>query len=662
MYSRPPVTPDDDAAALAALDKADGYLADRLDLAAIAQKASQAQARGQLAFFKNDFDECLKWYAESDRLCQISGDCAAFAFQLTQQALPLHELARRSDEPVRWEQAAMRLMWARELFGSMNLRPRELDTYRLHASLLFEQARAMPHLVADLHAQAETSLEAGAAIIDEFVVGHRDEDVRKRQANQEGLARQHMGFLRMGMDHYLCESRRADAALLWLERMKSRSLLDAMTAMNEPPQLPAEADPVLRARLLETETALGSLKGNDPLSRKRRNKVEKQLKEILDELAMKPETAGYASLRRGHAVSWPEWRKQLAHQSQRPEARGRTVVSIHFVWPTSPNSPIRLIVCRPEWDMPRSKETNITRARIESFLEEVRLGGLRMAIGKDGGRNWRRGFSGLLDPLAEWTKMESDIICLIPHEELHGLPLHALDVEGYPLITRNAVFRAPSAAILRLNWERRQRSDSRMGTGAAVFACPGPEGEPGYLPGAKKEAAFVAQLLGTETLSGDRGTRDAFFAAIANARIIHFAGHGIEAQDGMNRGLKLAGDERVLAFDFYSRRLVADIVTLSGCATGKSQWTKGDEAVGLIPGILNAGVHSVLATQWEVSDEAALQLMRSFYQSICATNPQPNADAFRDAVDELRHKVAAGHLHHFGPADWSAFMLTGDWA
>ena len=110
------------------------------------------------------------------------------------------------------------------------------------------------------------------------------------------------------------------------------------------------------------------------------------------------------------------------------------------------------------------------------------------------------------------------------------------------------------------------------------------------------------------------------------------------------------GDAYLNLYDLYQLKLNAELVTLSGCATGMNVITSGDELLGLIRGLLYAGAHSLLLTLWDVHDQSTADFMASFYRRLQATGSK--ASALQGAMIELRDRYP--HPYH-----WAPFVLLG---
>nr|MBA3414229.1 CHAT domain-containing protein [Chloroflexia bacterium] len=239
-------------------------------------------------------------------------------------------------------------------------------------------------------------------------------------------------------------------------------------------------------------------------------------------------------------------------------------------------------------------------------------------------------------------------LVLVPHGPLHALPLHALwDGEHARYLIETAEVRyAQSASVLghlhRATGERRRRAAGP----ALVVGVPD-----AAAPRIGEEAVRVAAALETGLLLlGNEATCEAVTAAARAAPVIHLACHGVFAPERpLGSGLKLA-DRWLNVRDVYGLRLRADLVTLSGCETGRATVGDGDELVGLVRGFLAAGAASLLLSLWVVDDASTADLMESFYASY---------KQGASAAAALRHAQLALLARQPHPAFWAPFVLGG---
>ena len=110
------------------------------------------------------------------------------------------------------------------------------------------------------------------------------------------------------------------------------------------------------------------------------------------------------------------------------------------------------------------------------------------------------------------------------------------------------------------------------------------------------------------------------------------------------------GDSYLSLYDLYHLDLPVELVVLSGCATGLNVIKPGDEQVGLVRGLLQAGAQSLLLSLWDVHDSSTKEFMVAFYSQL--QRGASKALALQHAMIELR----ARYPH---PYYWAPFSLIG---
>jgi len=241
-----------------------------------------------------------------------------------------------------------------------------------------------------------------------------------------------------------------------------------------------------------------------------------------------------------------------------------------------------------------------------------------------------------------WPQLRGRRLVIVPHGALHYVPFHALyDGEQY-VTDLCAVSYAPSASI----YARCQQQASGGGTGALVLGVADDQA-----PLIDAEAKAVAAVLPNAQLCiGRDATEHVLRTAGRHSRIVHIASHGyFRPENPMFSGIRL-GDTYLNVYDLYRLRLRADLVTLSGCATGANVAAAGDELLGITRGLFCAGAHTLLLSLWNVHDESTAALMTRLYRRIAA------GAAPVDALRATMHDLRSEHPH---PYYWAPFVLTG---
>ena len=268
----------------------------------------------------------------------------------------------------------------------------------------------------------------------------------------------------------------------------------------------------------------------------------------------------------------------------------------------------------------------------------------------------------LLGPI-ESALAEVDRVTIVPHGSLHLVPFHALWDGRRHLIESHEVSSSPSSSLLALlaDQPRMVAGESRLRRAVVVGLADA------AAPSIADEALAIASTLRGDcpvVLIGADATVDRVCQAAQHASVLHLACHGRFSTDNpRGSGLKLA-DRWLTVRDIYRMKLSADLVTLSGCETGRNVICAGDELMGLLRGFFAAGAASLLVSLWRVNDESAMELMRRFYSS---WHTDSELGVSKTGVSEGGGRKATAlraaqlDMKNLGPhpAYWAPFALVG---
>src|SRR6185295_490385 len=163
------------------------------------------------------------------------------------------------------------------------------------------------------------------------------------------------------------------------------------------------------------------------------------------------------------------------------------------------------------------------------------------------------------------------------------------------------------------------------------------------LPYSALEASAVTKAFGTDTTIQLAGF-DAVPARVLDLpskelAVLHFATHAVAHNDSPDQSAlflteyardgSLLPASRLTTSDIVRSGLRADVVVLSGCATGDGGALRGEGVLGLTYGFLANGSHSVVASLWPIEDAATARLMNEFYRAY--RESRSAADALRTA-------------------------------
>jgi CHAT domain-containing protein/tetratricopeptide (TPR) repeat protein len=235
-------------------------------------------------------------------------------------------------------------------------------------------------------------------------------------------------------------------------------------------------------------------------------------------------------------------------------------------------------------------------------------------------------------------------LLIVPHGALHGVPFQALCRDGRSLLEDHEVVLVPSAAIW-LHCRRETPALPKRG-GCAVLGIPDERA-----PLIADEVERVRAIHpGSRARLGVAADRAALARLGRNANLVHLACHAAFREgEPLLSGL-LLGDGWLTLPEIYDLRLSAEVLVLSGCATGRAWVSEGDDLFGLVRGFLHAGVRNLVASLWPVSDASAARFMEAFHLGLA------RGDAPSVALREAATAVRALFPH---PHDWAPFVLIG---
>ena len=206
------------------------------------------------------------------------------------------------------------------------------------------------------------------------------------------------------------------------------------------------------------------------------------------------------------------------------------------------------------------------------------------------------------------------------------------------------------------------------------------------LPETADELCAVARELGADDIDVNLGARAtearvkqlSADGTLAQARVVHFATHGLIASETESIAKSLAepallltppdvatatDDGLLTASEVTELKLDADWVVLSACNTAAGG-EKGDaEALsGLARAFFYAGAHSLLVSHWYVDSKAAVKLTTGAFAELKLDPAIGRAEALRRAMlaamaDVGRPKSWTPAAH---PAVWAPFVLVGE--
>ncbi len=231
-----------------------------------------------------------------------------------------------------------------------------------------------------------------------------------------------------------------------------------------------------------------------------------------------------------------------------------------------------------------------------------------------------------IDALKTQLPPEITHLTLIPHRDLHRLPLHAFFTEYQttvlPSLQMGQLLRPPMGAPGETN-SRTNRCSSLPQPTALTISAPNHEGL-AALYHAEAETHLIQALLrpthSITPISAPDAHKTTVQTALAQGhQILHFNGHAsYNFDDPKQSALALANTDLLTVQDLRQISLRSySLITLASCETALSgNQTITAEYVGLTSALLAQGIPHVLSTIWTVESAASMVFMVEFYRHL----------------------------------------------
>jgi CHAT domain-containing protein/Tfp pilus assembly protein PilF len=300
----------------------------------------------------------------------------------------------------------------------------------------------------------------------------------------------------------------------------------------------------------------------------------------------------------------------------------------------------------------------------------------------------------LLAPVLNLLQTEKKVI-IIPDGNLHYLPFETLITSTGDkrkpeyLIETHQISYAPSSSILYFLFSAKKSDEKEVRDNLIAFANPvfkksqrknnawqgknqAEEGiytQRGFdlsaLPYSAEEVKNIAGQYSQNQVNLYLG-RQASEENVKSAPLqrysrVHFATHVLIDEELPNRSCIVLSPDKEGKEDGFLRmneifnlRLQADLVTLSGCQSGRGKLTRAEGVMGLARAFFYAGAQALAVSLWHVNDRSTARFMESFYHYMHERYAKDAA--LQKAKLEFIHSEIPKRRH---PYFWAPFIITG---
>jgi hypothetical protein len=275
---------------------------------------------------------------------------------------------------------------------------------------------------------------------------------------------------------------------------------------------------------------------------------------------------------------------------------------------------------------------------------------------------------------------------------MHKLPLHAIPIDGVPVIEQHPVVYCPSLTVLRRCFQMTQTQRDHHSDPKSLVLNPMPshwdkaKSTPVQSTPAVKR---LAKTLGAEYLHGCDFTKQSIMNSLDGISIFHYHGHvQFETGSALKSYMVLSevgegtdadadddgppGEKRLMAEDVFSCRLAKGaLATLVGCQSGGADVSAADDALGIPMALYYAGASATVSSLWRLDDEDGGAWADAFYGDLRAqASGEEKASrekkvsivnlalAMQQAVRSLRFDA---HGQEMAPYHWAGYVLSGSW-
>jgi hypothetical protein len=482
----------------------------------------------------------------------------------------------------------------------------------------------------------------------------------------------------------LIKKGRSAEALVYLERAKSKALVDALAGANvkaRDPQVSALLDRLREQtdalRVAEKELAVELAKPaahrDEAKITAARAKLSEAKNKYLDAVEkVKQANPSYANLVAVNPTDLVEIRKRLPDKTLLLEYFPTDNELYIFVVTRDAGPAIRTVAIK-RTDLAKlimQYREALSGATEQSVLERSARGALWKDDGKPDFKNdiapikdaTLRLYQALIAPVQAEVDA-ADTLLIVPAGELYYLPIHALGHANQDgsltfLIEQKRFAYLASADLLNAVASV-TAPDNSAGATRPLLAMGNPDGS---LPAATEEVSTLGKIfINANIITGKDATVSRMAQSTAGVSYVHFATHGIiNSLEPKESYLLLAGDPGRLSVkdivednykvSFNGTRLV----TLSACDTNIGGYDPSAVYSSLSRAFTKAGAPTVVASLWSVNDSSTKETMMAFYKEISAG--QSKAESMRRAQVSVMRDPRFAHPYY-----WAPFIVLGDW-
>ena len=262
----------------------------------------------------------------------------------------------------------------------------------------------------------------------------------------------------------------------------------------------------------------------------------------------------------------------------------------------------------------------------------------------------------LPEPVRGWLGGGARVVVSVD-AEIGSLPIEALRLDGEPLGSTREVYRAPSLAVFARLGDRPVRMERAM---IVDSAQPSQMDRKVHDLSELSFSAAEAELVGrwhrgAVRLHGPDATLVNLrqqLVAREDTDLLHISCHAVSHAGIPSASLLMLTDGPVDMATLATLPMRDALVVFSTCMSAAGERAGGEGVKGLLWGPLSAGARAVVASHWQMNQQATKDLMGQFHLHLASGSNE--GEAMRQARASL-----AGASNYAHPSFWAGFGVYG---
>ena len=253
-------------------------------------------------------------------------------------------------------------------------------------------------------------------------------------------------------------------------------------------------------------------------------------------------------------------------------------------------------------------------------------------------------------------RLQDKQLTIVPDHTVQYIPFEALSMRKTGKISKNYLVNTVEIAYLQSFSLFEQIQKKKNNPTYKLLAIAPETFNDSALPtltGTANMLEFLARYDAVQLLTKEEASKENFIQHRNDFDIIHLNTHA--GLDSISKIPWLSfHDEKVSMYELFGLENQAALVILDACKTNDGKRLSGEGIINLSRGFFYNGTQSVLASQWNVNEQAGNEILKTFYIELENGHTRSKALQLAKKTYLQQHKNTQNLPYY-----WAAFTLTG---